>query len=171
MLTSKTPLRRYVYSHLSMSNTVEPLAVNWRPFTLRTPFLSAFIVLCVILLLLVEPTIRSCLPPQGCPIVGEPSPSTVISNTAAFVYNYLPTAIAIVLGLIWAVVHHDYMRMEPWFQLSKAEGAAAEPSLCLMYPYTFPPLVAIKAGKARYAGRSRAHPHTYTQYGAFSHKL
>lgn len=158
MLTPKIP---YVYSYLGRANTAEPLATaNWRPLTLRTPFLCTFITICIILLMLVELTIKSCLPPQGCPIIGEPSP-TMISNTAAFVYNYLPPAITITLGLLWATVHHDYMRMEPWFQLSKEEGATAEQSLWLKYPYTFPPFVAIKAGKARYVGlgRSRAHPH------------
>lgn len=72
-----------------------------------------------------------------------------LSVTATFVYNYLAMIVSITFGLLWSVAHHGYMRMEPWFQLSRARGAMAEDSLLTQYPYLFPlrvPFEAVKRG-------------------------
>lgn len=127
--------------------TLESLGPNWRPWSLRAPFLLAFTALCLFLTIAIELLIRHCSP-DGCHVLGSTSPEH-ISVASSFVYNYLPTAIGISFGLIWAVAQHDYMRMEPWFQLSRAEGATAEESLLAEYLYMFLPRVPIEAARRR----------------------
>lgn len=44
--------------------------------------------------------------------------------------------------------------MEPYYQMSKKDGALGKDSLLLAYPFDFIPLVPIKAAKDRYVGSS-----------------
>lgn len=132
---------------------------NWRPLPLTPFFLAPFALLCLLLVLLLEVTLRACLP-DGCPAFGAPSSNTTSDlstyaqgyspATTSFVYNYLPTIVTVSFGLLCALVHHDAMRMEPWFQMSLAEGAVAEESLLLAYSYMMPPSVPVAAWKNRY---------------------
>ncbi|RPB06372.1 hypothetical protein P167DRAFT_569178, partial [Morchella conica CCBAS932] len=132
---------------------------NWRPLPLTPFFLAPFALLCLLLVLLLEVTLRACLP-DGCPAFGAPSSNTTSDlstyaqgyspATTSFVYNYLPTIVTVSFGLLCALVHHDAMRMEPWFQMSLAEGAVAEESLLLAYSYMMPPSVPVAAWKNRH---------------------
>ncbi|KAI5847631.1 hypothetical protein DFP73DRAFT_583419 [Morchella snyderi] len=130
---------------------------NWRPFPLRLAFLLPFTLICILLITLLELTLRACLP-HGCPTFGgaESDPSTASADAAGdsaatlFVYNYLPTIITVLFGSLCAIVHHDAMRMEPWFQMSKPQGARPEESLLLAYSYMMPPYVPIAALKNRH---------------------
>lgn len=73
-----------------------------------------------------------------------------LSVATNFVYNYLPTIISLFFGFLAAILHHDSMRMEPWFQMSREEGATAKDSLLLDYPYLFPLVVPFEAVRLRY---------------------
>ena len=64
-----------------------------------------------------------------------------------FCYRYLPQMIVVVLGVGWAVVDLDVKRLEPYFQLSKPEGATASNSIFLHYPFDFIGLVPINAAR------------------------
>lgn len=66
-----------------------------------------------------------------------------------FVYLYLPTVVAVIYSMTWSWIDLDTKRLEPWFQLSKPEGATAEHSILLQYPFDFLPLVPIKAARRR----------------------
>ncbi|CAG8253867.1 unnamed protein product [Penicillium nalgiovense] len=56
-------------------------------------------------------------------------------NTAqSFAYNYLPIIISLVLVLAWTVTDFDVLRLEPYFQLSRPEGA---PATVLFINYNF----------------------------------
>lgn len=65
-------------------------------------------------------------------------------------YLYVPQILAVVYSLTWNWVDLDVKRMQPWFELSKPEGAKAINSLFLDYPYDFIALVPFKAAKERY---------------------
>lgn len=65
-------------------------------------------------------------------------------------FNYLPTIVAVLFGLLWGVSWHDYRRLEPFFQMSKKDGATAENSMLLDYPYQFPIFLPWVAFKKRY---------------------
>lgn len=119
---------------------------TWRPWPLRPPFLIGFIVLCIILCVGIDLVIRGCTP-DGCHVFGQVT--TELSNADYFTYNQLPTVLSLFLGLLWAVPHHDIMRLEPYFRMSVPGGTSAADSLLLDYPYTFAPLVPYLATKRR----------------------
>jgi hypothetical protein len=66
-----------------------------------------------------------------------------------FVYMYLPTIVAVVFSIYWAWIDLETKRMEPYYQLSKENGALGKDSLLLHYPFDFLPLVPLKAFRDR----------------------
>jgi hypothetical protein len=72
-----------------------------------------------------------------------------IPQYAMISYLYVPNIIAVLYSLIWSWVDLDVKRMQPWFELSKPEGATADNSMFLDYPYDFIATVPIKAAKRR----------------------
>jgi hypothetical protein len=64
-----------------------------------------------------------------------------------FLYLYLPTVLATLFSIYWAWIDVQTKQIEPYHQLSKANGALGKDSLLLEYPYEFAPLVPIKACK------------------------
>lgn len=68
---------------------------------------------------------------------------------AEIMFNYLPTSISVIFGLICARADHNYKRLEPFFQLSKPGGATAENTLLLDYSYSFPPFIPYWSSKKR----------------------
>ncbi|KAL7933987.1 hypothetical protein V8C35DRAFT_302939 [Trichoderma chlorosporum] len=73
-----------------------------------------------------------------------------IPQYAMISYLYAPNIIAVLYSLIWSWVDLDVKRMQPWFELSKPEGATAENSMFLDYPYDFIATVPIKAARRRH---------------------
>ena len=67
--------------------------------------------------------------------------------SVAFCYRYLPQMIAVALGVGWGAVDLDVKRLEPYFQLSKPEGASARNSIFLHYPFDFIAFVPINAAR------------------------
>lgn len=69
---------------------------------------------------------------------------------AMWSYLYGPNLVAVLYSFIWNWVDLDARRMQPWFELSKPEGATAEDSLLLDYPFDFVAIVPWKSAKKRY---------------------
>ena len=69
---------------------------------------------------------------------------------ATFSYLYAPNIIAATYSLLWNWIDLDVKRMQPWFELSKSEGATGGSSLLLEYPSDFLPFVPLKALKRRH---------------------
>ncbi|KUM61546.1 hypothetical protein ACN42_g5589 [Penicillium freii] len=57
-----------------------------------------------------------------------------VNDAQSFAYNYLPIIISLVLVLVWTVTDFDVLRLEPYFQLSRPEGA---PATVLFINYNF----------------------------------
>lgn len=106
---------------------------------MRLPFLLSFLCLCIVLAVIIELLVRSCAL-HGCRVFG-PSP-TRLSSTTDFIYNYLPTILAVAFNLLWGAANHDFQHLETPFQLSRSGGATA---LLLEYLYLFPLLVPVHA--------------------------
>jgi hypothetical protein len=66
-----------------------------------------------------------------------------------FLYLYFPTIVAVIFSIYWAWIDLETKRMEPYYQLSKEDGALGKDSLLLHYPFDFIPLVPLKAAKDR----------------------
>jgi hypothetical protein len=67
-----------------------------------------------------------------------------------FLWQYFPIIVAVVFSIFWAWIDLETKRLEPYYQLSKKDGALGKDSLLLRYPFDFVPLVPISAAKARY---------------------
>jgi hypothetical protein len=72
-----------------------------------------------------------------------------IPQYAMLSYLYGPNVVAVLYSLLWSWLDLDAKRMQPWFELSKPEGALAEDSLFLDYPFGFVAFVPFKAAKKR----------------------
>lgn len=124
-----------------------PGSPNWHPWPLRKPFLLLFIMLCLLLIIAIELVVQGCSR-SGCHIFGAASRS-IISTSTNWAYNLLPTALTLGLSFLWAVPHHDLMRLEPFFQMSTPTGATADDSILLEYSYTLPFLIPFVAARRR----------------------
>lgn len=71
------------------------------------------------------------------------------STSITFPFLYLPTVIAVMFSLLWSWVDLDAKRLEPYFQMSKNDGALSEDSVKLHYPFEFVAFVPIRAIRRR----------------------
>ncbi|KAL8949296.1 MAG: hypothetical protein Q9222_004582 [Ikaeria aurantiellina] len=72
------------------------------------------------------------------------------SSWIRFAYLYLPTVAAVLYSILWSWVDLDVKRLEPYFQLSKPDGATAADSLLLHYPFDFVAYAPFKALRKRH---------------------
>ncbi|KAI5850560.1 hypothetical protein DFP73DRAFT_582879 [Morchella snyderi] len=124
------------YSSVPQDTSIQK---DWCPFPLRYYCLLPLILLCFIFCVGLEFLVHSCNP-NGCQL---PKPGGAL---VALVSLFL----AVFIGFACGIIHHDCMRMEPWYQLSKGGGAAPEDSLFLAYSYAFLPLIPFMAAKKRH---------------------
>ena len=66
-----------------------------------------------------------------------------------FINIYLPTILAVALGMLWTWIDLDARRLEPWFQLSQPQGATVQESLDLDYPFDYVALASYRALRRR----------------------
>ncbi|RKL04184.1 hypothetical protein BFJ68_g11167 [Fusarium oxysporum] len=122
-------------------------AKGWKPLSLSTPMLLAMIALTILLAVAVETLAQRSAAQGGLAL----SPSLDdMPGYAKFGYLYVPTIIAVLYSMLWSWIDLDVKRMQPWFELSKREGATAENSLFLDYQYEFVALVPFKAAKRKH---------------------
>ena len=65
----------------------------------------------------------------------------------AFCYWFVPQMVVVALGVGWAAVDLDVRRLEPYFQLSKLEGATSGNSIFLHNPFDFIAFVQVNAAR------------------------
>lgn len=123
----------------------------WKPATLRFPVLGSIFAVTVFMIIGLEILAYLSVGKDNSNGGGLVFAATVddISSIATASYLYLPTVIAVLYGMMWSWVDLDSKRLEPWFQLSKPEGAAAEDSLLLQYPFDFMPFIPILSARRR----------------------
>lgn len=66
-----------------------------------------------------------------------------------FCWKYMATIIAVTYGVLWQIVDFEVKRLEPYYQLSRPEGALAAESLNRDYPTCWPILAPFKALRYR----------------------
>ena len=116
----------------------------WKPLTLRAPTIIASLLITVALIALIEYINKISIEEKALFVADEAGDFPV---GVVFCYRYLPQMIVVALGVGWAAVDLDVKRLEPYFQLSKSEGAAASNSIFLHYPFDFIALVPINAAR------------------------
>jgi len=116
----------------------------WRPFTLRGPTIMAFLLGTLALIALIEYINNISIKEKALFFAesAEDFPMSVV-----FCYRYLPQMVVVALGVCWAAIDLDVKRLEPYFQLSKPEGATAGNSIFLHYPFDFIAFVPVNAAR------------------------
>ncbi|KFY97127.1 hypothetical protein V498_02230 [Pseudogymnoascus sp. VKM F-4517 (FW-2822)] len=156
----KNPLKKQ-YSWGSLISKTTSWATNggaterkplWKPATLRFPVLGSIFTVTVLMIIGLETLAYISIGKNNSNGGGLAFAATVddIPTIATISYLYLPTVIAVFYSMIWSWVDLDSKRLEPWFQLSKPDGAAAEDSIMLQYPFDFMPFVPIRAARRRH---------------------
>ncbi|KAL2173213.1 uncharacterized protein P884DRAFT_273424 [Thermothelomyces heterothallicus CBS 202.75] len=102
---------------------------NWKPFSLRGPYLISLIVLSLALGACVEILYRSS---ARDPLVSFKGPSE-IPPAQYFAIKFLPMIVAVSYGVLWQITNFDVMRLEPFYQMSKEGGALAAESINVDY--------------------------------------
>jgi hypothetical protein len=119
---------------------------NWKSPALRAPVLILTIAICWSLIAVLQFLLWKSQRENGilfAPKIGD------LPLRDTFVYLYLPTIVAVIFSIYWAWIDLETKRMEPYYQLSKENGALGKDSLLLHYPFDFIPLVPLKAFRDR----------------------
>jgi hypothetical protein len=119
---------------------------QWKPSSLRAPFLIAVILASSALIIVLQLLLWRSQSTGG--ILFAPNVNNLPLSTT-FPFLYLPTILSVFYGFLWAWIDLDIRRLEPYFQLSKRDGATGRESLLLHYPVDFLASVPIKALKFR----------------------
>jgi hypothetical protein len=120
---------------------------QWKPFTLRRPFLIGVILITLGLLALVQLLVIYDQHYDGILFASKISK---IGAGHLFLYRYLPTILAVTYAFIWHWIDVDTRRIEPYRQLSKPGGATGSNSLLLHYPTDLLAFVPLKALKRKH---------------------
>lgn len=102
---------------------------NWKPFSMRWPYLLMLIILSVTLAGLTEALYRSS---AKKPLVSFNMPYQ-IDPGMYFVTKFLPTIVAVTYGVMWQMTDLEIRRLEAYYQLSKEGGATAAETLNVDY--------------------------------------
>lgn len=119
----------------------------WKPTALQPPILVVTVLLSWALIAVLQYELVQSQRDNG--IIFAPRINDLpLSRT--FIYLYFPTILAVIFSIYWSWIDLQTKRMEPYYQLSKENGALGKDSLLLHYPFSFIPLVPVKAFRDRY---------------------
>ncbi|KAK0728565.1 hypothetical protein B0T26DRAFT_639205, partial [Lasiosphaeria miniovina] len=114
---------------------------DWKPFSMRWPYLLFIILLSMVLgggqEVLYQTSARS-------PLVTFRTPSE-IPTFQYFAFKFLPTLITVSYGVLWQLTNFEVRRLEAFYQLSKETGALAAESINVDYITDFSFLRPIRA--------------------------
>ncbi|KAK1141139.1 hypothetical protein N8T08_009306 [Aspergillus melleus] len=140
----RLPSNRSNASHLppSQNGSTEE---GWRPFALRPVYLSIVAAIMLLMFVTIE-TLRRYTDQYGGLVLMQATDD--VSSVQSFAYNYVPIIVALLLVIMWSFIDFDVLRLEPYFQLSRPEGA---PASVLFINYNFgqtviTPLTSAKRG-------------------------
>lgn len=102
---------------------------DWKPFSMRWPYLTMLILLSITLAGLTEALYRSS---AKTPLVSFNTPQQ-IEPGMYFVIKFLPTIVAVIYGVMWQMTDLEVRRLEAYYQLSKEGGATAAETLNVDY--------------------------------------
>ncbi|KAI0601670.1 hypothetical protein F4775DRAFT_408894 [Biscogniauxia sp. FL1348] len=115
---------------------------DWKPFSMRWPYLLSMILLSIVLAICQEVLYQRSVDE---PLISFRNP-TDVDPGFYFVFKYVPTIIAVTYGVLWQNTDFEVRRLEAYYQLSKEGGALAAESLNVDYVTLFNfmrPLVAL----------------------------
>ncbi|KAG0634772.1 hypothetical protein HOY80DRAFT_1059128 [Tuber brumale] len=129
------------WSSQSMASSTDEgnLVRDWKAWTMKGPFFAVFVVICIAFIGVAEGLLQISRERGSVMDISGPLADSKgeLPLSALCLFDYLPTLLAVLLGLLAARMDHDFKRLEPYFQLSQPAGADAANSLLLDYPYRF----------------------------------
>jgi len=116
---------------------------DWKPFSMRWPYLSALIIISLGLAAAQEYLYRkgalyTFTTPDG------------LRTWDYFSFKYLPTLVAVSFGILWQITDFEVKRLEAYYQLSKDKGALAAESINVDYITFFNFLRPVRALKFKH---------------------
>ncbi|KAJ4395974.1 hypothetical protein N0V93_000190 [Gnomoniopsis smithogilvyi] len=103
---------------------------DWKPFSMRWPYLSMLIILSFTLAGCSE-ILYQCSTEEGHLI--QFTRPTEIEGIEYFSIKFLPTLLAVIFGVLWEISDFEVKRLEPYFQLSRDNGATGAETLNVDY--------------------------------------
>jgi hypothetical protein len=109
---------------------------NWKPHSMRWPYLTALITVSITLSVAQEfiyrrsRSLASQSPPSG---LFEFTNAQDLGDWDFFSFKYLPTIIAVTYGILWQITDYEVKRLEPFHRLSREGGALASESINIDY--------------------------------------
>lgn len=103
---------------------------NWKPFSMRWPYLSGLIIVSVVLSAAQEYLLH-----KGALYTFNTAQS--LSTWNYFTFKYLPTLVAVTFGVLWQITDFEVKRLEAYYQLSKDGGALAAESINVGLPFAY----------------------------------
>ncbi|TQN75324.1 hypothetical protein CSHISOI_00085 [Colletotrichum shisoi] len=119
---------------------------NWKPFSMRWPYLTALISLSIALAIMVEFLYQRS---RTHPLISFRFPAEV-PGLEYFAVKFLPTILSVTYGVLWQVTDFEVKRLEAYYQLSKEGGALAAESINVDYVTSLSWLRPIRAIKLRH---------------------
>lgn len=102
---------------------------NWKPFSMRWPYLTLLIILSVTLAAVQEYLYQAS---SRKPLYHFTKASD-LNTWDYFCFKYLPTLVTVTFGIMWQVTDFEVKRLEAYYQLSKSGGALAAESINVDY--------------------------------------
>lgn len=135
----------YTFTKLARTETFYPNP-DWRPFSMRWPYLTMLIILSFILAGCSEILYQSSVKKGHLIMFNKP---TEIEGIEYFSIKFLPTLLAVAFGVLWEITDSEVKRLEPYFQLSRENGATGAETLNVDYITSYRFLVPFDALRRR----------------------
>src|SRR5699024_492073 len=129
----------------------DPEQRNWKPFSMRSPYIILLILISLILAGIHEFRCQKSLA-----LVKEVdglisfNDTAEVSLDAFFAWQYMPTILFVAYGVLWQIMDYETKRLEPYYQLSQPNGSTAGMSLNLDYATMWTYFVPYKAFQYRH---------------------
>ncbi|KAF1996249.1 hypothetical protein P154DRAFT_566157 [Amniculicola lignicola CBS 123094] len=134
-------------SHPSPLNTIPTRRKSWQPPALQRWNLLLAAIICWTLIAILQYLLAKSQKDSGI-LFAENVNNLPLHRS--FMHLYMPTIVAVLFSIYWAWIDLDAKRSEPYYQLTKRNGALGNDSLLLHYPFDFIPLVPLIALKRRH---------------------
>ncbi|KAI1179149.1 hypothetical protein F4777DRAFT_498841 [Nemania sp. FL0916] len=103
---------------------------NWKPFSMRWPYLLFMVLLSIVLGIAQELVYRMSRRPGG---LFHFTSAQDLNPGLYFVFKFVPTIITVTYGVLWQNTDFEVKRLEAFYQMSKMGGALASESLNVDY--------------------------------------
>ncbi|KAF3912486.1 hypothetical protein ABW20_dc0105481 [Dactylellina cionopaga] len=126
--------------------TVDDIENGWKPYTMKPIFLGILFSYVIVVIVLIEVMLGKQRK-EGALLFARSSDGEFTQSPIFIFHQYMISVLSIGYGIFFAMLDLDVKRLEPYYILSKPNGAYASVSLLLTYPADYLPFVPITAAR------------------------